>query len=182
MSNIREDSVGVSGGPSTSFSIEPSTPQMDYMELPDDEHLRAVGAVSIRHGHLHHTLRMTIKTILDLSVADAMLATHRQSTSELGKRVLSDGKKRISDPRAMAMLQAIINRAHLANDRRNKILHSLWSMRADGVRTMKDDPLIYIPEPSVAELTNLAHEILGIVQELNHARLRGFLAEAVKAK
>ena len=49
---------------------------MVRLNLPEDVNvLAAVGRVALRHGQLHRTLRMTVKSILGLPPREALDAT-----------------------------------------------------------------------------------------------------------
>jgi hypothetical protein len=50
---------------------------MITVDIPGDaEFLAAFGEVALRHAHLDHILRMTIKTLADLRPNEALDATH----------------------------------------------------------------------------------------------------------
>lgn len=60
---------------------------MILLNIPDDPTvLAALGKVAIRHGQLDYILRMTVKSILALSIREALDATARQGSKDLRKR------------------------------------------------------------------------------------------------
>jgi hypothetical protein len=60
------------------------TSKMLMFYVPDDrELLAALGEVTLRHEHLSHILKMTIKSIAGLSVAEALDATQYDGARQL---------------------------------------------------------------------------------------------------
>ncbi len=61
---------------------------MMMFHVPEDPALRAAfGEVALRHEHLSHILRMTIKTLAGLEVNDALDATAFDGASLLRDRI-----------------------------------------------------------------------------------------------
>ena len=88
----------------------------NFLVMPEDSELMAaVGAASVRHGQLDHVLRLTVKTILGLSPREALLATDRQTSSELRKRVRLLAKQRAGDGEHLARLDALLARSRHAS-------------------------------------------------------------------
>jgi hypothetical protein len=156
---------------------------MDTLELPREEAVpAAVGHVAIRHGQLTHILKMTVKSILGISVREALDGTGRQSFRELKQRVRHLAKQRIGEGPALTRLDALLQRSQLVTDRRNDFIHSLWSRDAQGNPMIRDDEHQGRRIPSAALLNELAEEIHDIAADLNYARLEGFLADALRAR
>jgi hypothetical protein len=156
---------------------------MDRLESPREEAvLAAVGHVAIRHGQLTHILKLTVKSILGISVREALDGTARQSFRELKQRVRHLAKQRIGDGPALTRLDALLQRSQLVTDRRNDFIHSLWSKDAQGNPVIRDDEHRGRLIPSTALLNDLAKEMHDIAVELNYARLDGFLAHALRAR
>jgi HAMP domain-containing protein len=80
-------------------------------------------------------------------------------------------------------LEAILERAAKLTDKRNDLLHSLWAHESDGSPVIRDEVTYIFKEiPSIDELEALAQSLAEITEELNHARRKGFLHEALEAK
>jgi hypothetical protein len=150
--------------------------------IPDNPALlQAVGVVALRHAHLDHTLKMTIKTLTGVSVGEALAATEYESSSSLRDRIRRLAKRAIGDGTALVRLQALMTRCKSATEKRNELMHSIWGRELDG------DPQVrgsdgWRPLPTVEELETLARSIKSLTFELNNERLEGFLAEAMKSK
>ena len=148
--------------------------------VPEDKKLlSAIGAVTLRHEHLNHILKMTIKSIAGLTPSDAFHALKYESSRSLRKKIYKLGKKQLGEGETLLKLQAILGRAERATDKRNEYIHSIWAKELDG-----DPGIVSVsgklnPLPTIEELEDLGKEIEGITQELNQARLEGFLAEAL---
>jgi len=155
---------------------------MMTFHLPEDQaFLAEVGTVAIRHVQLDHILRMTIKTLAGLTVEQAMHATNFQGSSELREQIKKLAKRRLGVRAALLQLQAILERCRLATDRRNDLLHGLIGRELDGEPAMRTRHHEWSPIPKVDELTRLSAELVSLTNELNTARLKGFLAEAIAA-
>lgn len=150
--------------------------------LPDDPALlAAIGKVAIRHGQHDYVLRMTIKTLLDLTVRDALDATHRQGSGELRELIKRLVKQRLGEGEALVRLRAIMTRSARATQRRNELLHGLWASTLDGEHVIRHDDQTFQPIPTVIELEDLATKFEDVWKELNEARLDGFLKKALEA-
>ena len=156
---------------------------MIYMHVPEDPAVvGAVGRIALRHGQLDYILRMTIKTLGGLSIQDALDATARLGSRELRERIRKLARQRLGEGAPLLRLEAILQRAAKATDRRNHLLHTLWAHELDGapIRDENDHTFKAIPTP--AELDAVASALAEIATELNTARLDGFLYEALKRK
>jgi len=153
---------------------------MPYM--PDDPALlAAIGKVAIRHGLLHHILRMAVKTIADVTVDEGIAATEGQTFVDVARRVRKLAKQRLGDGAALVKLDALLERFRRANRRRNDLLHALWAQELDGnpqVRTQGPD---WSPIPKASDLDALAEEMEQLTSEMNHARIEGWLKDALSA-
>jgi hypothetical protein len=152
-------------------------------ELPQStEVLAAIGRVAVRHGQLEYCLRMTLKSVVGSSVAEALDATEGSTASEVRKRVRALARKRLGEGPAMVKLDALLNRAARATERRNELLHGLWAIDAEGPEVLRHRGHVFAEIPAVADLEEAAEEIKHVAFELNGARLQGFLKEALDAK
>jgi hypothetical protein len=151
--------------------------------LPTDEKiLAAVGTIALRHGQLDNALRMTIKDLTGVSQTEALDATARDGSRELGERIRKLARQRLGEGEALVRVQALLRRAARATEKRNEVMHSVWGTELDGGPMMRDDDHEFRPAPSLAELQKLGMEIARILDALLQARLDGFLSEALSRK
>jgi hypothetical protein len=153
---------------------------MIVFHVPEDkELLAAYGELAIVHEHLKHILRMTIKSLAQVSVDDALDATKNDSSSQLRDRIKKLGRQKLGEGVALIRLQAILARCKCATDKRNELIHSICAKEIDGKPHMQGDRTRK-PLPTVSELKDLINKLSSLTQELNEARLEGFLLEALK--
>jgi hypothetical protein len=155
---------------------------MITLHLPENkEILSEVGVLTLKHGHLDHILKMTVKSLAGLTINEAMNACAHQGSSELRKRVRKLAKQKMGDGVSLVKLDALLARAKKASGKRNRFVHSLWARELDGEAVMKDDNHNFKPIPSLSELKELSLELSEITKELNFARLdpEGFLYIAI---
>jgi hypothetical protein len=146
----------------------------------DRELLAAYGELSLRHEHLTHILRMTVKTLASLEVLEALDATAYEGASALRERIRKLARQRLGEGRPLLQLQALLERCKRASQRRNELVHSVWAKEPDGEPTLRSNDHIWRDLPSVQQLQELSSEIHELTQSLNQARLEGFLEEALK--
>jgi hypothetical protein len=153
---------------------------MMMFHVPEDpELLAAFGEVALRHEHLSHILRMTIKTLAELPVSEALDATAFDGAALLRDRVRKLAKQRLGEGQALLRLQALVERCRRATEKRNEYVHSVWAQELDGDPMRRDGNQTWQPIPTVAELRGLGQELLALTSELNQARLEGFIKEAL---
>lgn len=140
--------------------------------------LAAFGEVALRHEHLSHILRMTIKTFAGVEVNEALDATAFDGASTLRERVRKLAKQRLGEGQALVKVQALVERCRRATEKRNEYVHSVWAQELDGESMRRDGSHQWLPIPTVEELQALSRELLALTQELNHARLEGFIFDA----
>jgi len=121
---------------------------------PDRELLAAFGEVALRHEHLNHILRMTIKTLADLRPDEALDATAYDGSRQLRKRIRKLARQRLGEGAPLLKLQAVLERCRLVTDKR-------------------------YPLPTLHDLKRLSCDIQSLTTELNLARLQGFLSKAL---
>lgn len=154
-----------------------------YFHLPDPDYLAAVGGVSICHGHLDHMLRMTIKSLSDLPLDEALLATERDSSSELRDTVKRLGRIQLGKGAVPFLkLCAILEKCRQVTERRNDIVHAIVGTELDGVHVVKTRSNDWEDLPPLERVNSLAVDIQRIAQELNQERRHGFLQEALAAR
>ena len=145
----------------------------------DKELLAAFGELTLRHEHLNHILRMTIKTLGRLEIGEALDATAYDGPSQLRKCIRKLARQRLGEGESLLKLQALLERCKRATDKRNEFVHSVWAKELDGEPARRGSDHKWQPLPTVLELNELGTEILYLTQALNQARLEGFLAEAL---
>jgi hypothetical protein len=147
--------------------------------LPNDPTILAtVGKIALRHGQLDNTLRMVIRQLADVSLEVALDGTAHQGSRELRERVRKLAKSRLGEGPALLQLDAILQRARLASDQRNDILHSVWGV-ADGRDFVRGKDKVFHPAPTVEELESCLKELMKLIDEIHYARFSGFLFEAL---
>jgi len=150
---------------------------------PDDPLLVEVGRISILHGHLDYVLRMTVKTLTDTTIRQALAATARASSSSLRSRIKKLAKAKLGDDEALVQLQALLERAKIATDKRNDLIHTLYAKDIeDGEVVQLDDDHTPKTLPTVDEIKKLGLEIKRVQAELNLARKAGLLAMALETR
>jgi len=83
--------------------------------LPTDERLLgALGRIAILNSHLERVLRMTIKSIENMTSEQALDATRRLGARELRKIIIKLAKKKLGEGSELMRLRAIIGRAERA--------------------------------------------------------------------
>ena len=152
-----------------------------YPGLPKDEAtLAAIGKIALRHGQLDYAFKMTVRTLAGVSHDEAVAATAMQGSRELRRRVRNLARKRFGDADVLVRLDALLERARRATDRRNALLHGLWAKEMDGGPVFREhDKDDFGPVPSVTELEALADDLNRIAYDLHTARLEGFIHEAM---
>jgi hypothetical protein len=154
--------------------------KMITFHVPEDQELlAALGEVTLRHEHMNHILKMTIKSLADLTPAEAILATVYEGSRQLRDRIRKLAKKRLGEGKPLLKLQAMLTTCKKLTDKRNELVHGLWARELDGDAHVRDgygDPR---PLPTVKELRELAQEIGVLTNQLNFERLEGFLKLAI---
>ena len=149
--------------------------------VPEDpEFLQAVARVSLVHAHLDYSLRMYIKTLADVSIAEALDATEFEGSRNLRDRIRKLAKPRIGDGQALVKLQALLKRCEDASTMRNDLLHNIIVLADETRPEIRGPDHSWRSLPSAKELNTLARTLTTLAVELNHARLSGWLAEALE--
>ena len=151
--------------------------------VPNDKDLlAAIGEVALRHEHLNHILRMTIKTLARLDVNEALDATAYDSSSQLRERIKTLARQRLGEGEPLLKLQALLERCKRATEKRNDLVHSVWGVELDGEPARKGSGDEWRPLPTAKELHDLAEGLSQLTSQLNESRLEGFLHEALTQK
>lgn len=150
------------------------------LHIPADRDLlAAIGEVTLRHEHLNHILRMTIKTLARLDVDEALDATAYNSSSTLRERINKLARQRLGEGEPLLKLQAILERCKRATESRNTLVHSVWGKELDGDPALKSCGKEWGRVPTTAEMRDLAENLSQLTLQLNQARLEGFLRDAL---
>ena len=151
--------------------------------VPDDPKLlAALGEIALRHEHLNHVLKMTIKVLANVTPEEAISATRYEGSRQLRERIRKLARSRLGEGTALLRLQALVSECERVTEARNRYVHGLWAKELDGDPQLRNEFGEPGPVPTVEELSTLAMEIDSVAQKLNHERLLGFLAEALTAK
>ncbi|HXV24470.1 MAG TPA: hypothetical protein VED46_09445 [Alphaproteobacteria bacterium] len=148
------------------WKYRPATPR-------DPDLLKAVALVAIRHGHHDFSLKMALKSVMELGPTEAREKFSGWGSGRLRKKLFKECKKRI-DKNAMALLQDFIDRSVDATDERNKAVHGFWCWRGRD-RIVVEVDKYGRPWPTPAELQKLAKRLNDLAYELNCARRCGWL-------
>jgi hypothetical protein len=159
-----------------------NTTRMMKFHIPEDqpEFLKAAARVSLSHGHLDYSLRMCIKTFAVVSIVEALGATKYTGARALRTRIRKFAKKRLGDGPTLVRLQGILARCEAATEQRNRLIHEIVAIDEDGVPLL--GYLSWDKLPSPADLNALAARLTDLANELNHARLQGWLAVALEKR
>lgn len=151
--------------------------------VPSDVRLLAAfGEVALRHEHMNHILKMTIKSLTDVTPAEAIAATMFESSTQLRERVRKIARKRLGEGTALVKLQAIVANCKRLTEKRNELVHGLWARELDGEAHVRDAYGEERPLPTVEDLKDLARELEQLTNHLNFERLEGFLKTALETK
>jgi hypothetical protein len=153
---------------------------MITFHVPEDTALLAgFGEVALRHEHLNHILRMTIKTLGRLRPQEALDATAYDGSRQLRERIRKLARQRLGEGEALLKLEALLERCRRVTDKRNELTHGIWAKELDGEPMRRGTDQNWYPLPTVDELKALANQTWLLSDELNTARLDGFLSQAL---
>ena len=151
---------------------------MIMLHVPDDaELLSALGEVTLRHEHMSYILKMTIKSLAELTPTEAIKALKYVGSSQLRRRTTKLAVKRLGEGQALLKLQAILTDCEKLTEKRNLFVHGIWAQELDGDAHVRDAYGEVLPIPTTQELLSLAKEIETLTNLLNFERLEGFLYE-----
>ena len=150
------------------------------LHVPNDkELLAAFGEMALFHEHLNYILRMTIKTLAQLTLQKALDATVNEGSRQLRDRIRKLARQRLGEGPALLKLQALMQCCQRVTDRRNELVHSVWAKELDGEAQLRNADHTSRSLPTRQELSALSNEIRDLTNSLNQARLEGFLSEAL---
>ena len=156
---------------------------MISFHVPQDrEMLAAFGEVALRHEHMNHILKMTIKTLAGVTVDEAIAATSYESSAQLRDRVRKIARQRLGEGTPLIKLQAILANCKRLTEKRNEFVHGLWAQELDGNAHLRDAYGGTRPLPKLEKPHHLAHELEQLTNQLNFERLEGFLQKVMSNK
>jgi hypothetical protein len=156
---------------------------MIYFDIPQDKDLLAAfGEVALRHEHMNHILKMTIKSLADITMEEALAATKYESSRQLRQRIKKLAKQKLGEGSPLLKIQAIINNCEQLTNKRNEFVHGLWVRELDGEAYVRDAFGENRLLPTVQELTELAKEIEELTKKLISAKSEGFLHQALSER
>ena len=127
-------------------------------------------------------LRYTIKTLTDVTIDESFDATVYEGSALLRRRIKKLARTRLGEGAPLVKLQALITRCERATAKRNILTHSFYAKHSDGVVKAQGMDREWKDLPTAEELDFINNEITTLVMEVNHARLKGFLHEALAEK
>lgn len=161
----------------------PMAPVMINYKMPSPLPNREIGRVVIRHSHLDHELRLTIKSLLRISITDPMYQNEtdmssgklRERIKELAANELA-AKSDVHDE-----LMGWLERAEKLSELRNQLVHGVWSRsKTDGSIKVRDTRYAKLLKmPTLKELKVADDAMLQLLTELNRSRLKGKLKQAL---
>jgi hypothetical protein len=156
---------------------------MISFHIPQDKDLLAAfGECALRHEHMNYILKMTIKSLADITIEEALAATKYEGSRQLRMRIKKLAKQKLGEGTPLLKIQAIMNNCEQFTNKRNDFVHGLWVSELDGDAYVRDDFGNNRLLPTVQELTELADEIKKLTNELNVERLEGFLHQALSER
>jgi hypothetical protein len=143
--------------------------------VPDDDILRELGLLQIRHSHLDHTLRLAIKRMLGISIDDQGYWNETRGMSKgLRERARELIAERYRDDQETAgILNKVLDDAESATALRNRLLHSVWVKAADGEPVLHDrnnELKIHVgfQLPTAAEVAHVSELVERVQRVMNH--------------
>ena len=156
---------------------------MIQLKPPDDpDWLAAYGKVAAHSALLDLVMSMTIKSITEVSVENALRATRRTTAWALRERVRKLAKDRLGDGPAFIELEAILCLAEEWAEERNSLIHSVFARDEAGNPIIQDPVRGHLTIPTVKELETLASQIEHVHGMLNLSRLKGSLRAALEKR
>lgn len=156
---------------------------MISFHVPKDKDLLSVlGVLTLRHEHMNHILKMTIKSLAGLTPEEAANALRFEGARSLRQRISKLAKRELGEGKPLLKLQSLLGRAGNLTDKRNNYVHGIWAKELDGDAGILDVPGEMAPLPTVSDLEKLGDDIEELTIELNQARLDGWLKDAINSK
>lgn len=155
---------------------------MMRLELPTDKELLAsVGELTLRHEHLDHILRMTVRVLTGREIDEALTDKKLRGSATLREEITKQGKRTLGQGEDFSALCSLLSRCEDLTTRRNEIVHSLWAEELDGEPARRYENGEWHALPNPADLYRLSEEIRILVRELLDSRFDdGVLGDMIK--
>jgi hypothetical protein len=158
--------------------VTAGSPKPIVFHMPNDVDLRAIGAVSVRHGQLDHELKMLIKSLTGIRPEQARRAMARTGSAELRKRARAIARRVFGDGKGLLTIESWLRECAIVTEERNDLIHALFGKDTDGeARIHHGRTDTWRAPPTCEELTALAARMERIVNEIRNSRLTGFIFE-----
>jgi len=155
---------------------------IDY-KTPSPTLTREIGRVVIRHSHLDHELRLTIKSLLRIKIDDPIYQSETDMLSgKLRARIKELAATELAGkPDVHTELTDWLDRSEKLSELRNQLVHGVWSRsKTDGSIKVRDTRFgKLLKMPTVKELKVAEAAMLKLLTELNRSRLKGKLKQAL---
>jgi len=146
---------------------------VDYVIPRQPAFLAAVGEVALLQSQLDRALRLTIKSVANIDLPQALVSTKFDGSASLRRRIDKAAKKRLGKGIALRRLRALLKRCRRATEKRNELVHAVW-FRNIGSKTIKrTDGRTTKHRPSVTQVRSLAKQLDRLAEELNAAPHEG---------
>jgi hypothetical protein len=150
--------------------------------FPDTEVMAELGRLVIMQGHLEYVLKMTFKSLQDISIVEALQRTNKATGKALREKVEKLAREKLIEGEALEQLLNLIERAWKAAEIRNQFVHNVWARVNFDQLHLQNNNHSWRKAPTKNEIENLTTEISNIVCVLNESRLSGIIAEKLNAK
>jgi hypothetical protein len=122
-----------------------------HQGLPNRVVLQAIGAVTIRHSELEDTLRMLLRTFLQISAEEARLYFARIGPARLRERLEREVLRVFRGSDVLTRLRDLLMRCENISNRRNQWVHALYGVDINGQPLMRNDAGNWVdpPNPSI---------------------------------
>jgi hypothetical protein len=142
--------------------------------IPDDDILRELGRLQVRHSHLDHMLRLAIKRMLGISINHSGYWNETSGMAgALQKRVRKLIDERYAhDDDMSGTLNKVLDDAEGATKLRNRLLHSVWMKASEGEPVLHDRDKtlkmhVGFQLPTVEQIASVCERVERIQRVLN---------------
>lgn len=148
--------------------------------VPDQELLAAIGELVVVHVHLDHMLKMTIKSLLGITVDEALRQLSRKGPVHLRQQVEKAAVRKFGAGPVTEKLSELLERCREVTERRNYFAKNVYvehlsEPNVGRIALLDSVDQVNRPLPSVASVRATTEAIDALVADINHARLKGWL-------
>ncbi len=124
---------------------------------------------------------MLVKTLADVTIEEALDATAYEASSSLRTKCRKLARQKLGQGQALIRVEALIERSGRLTEERNGLVHALVATPQDSAEAlMRGHDHQWQNLPTREALEQLAAHLTSLASEMNTARLRGFLFEALQ--